>query len=90
MSNDEEATILVCTLAAVPLMFADNVTSDCAECGAQLQHRPHFPPKARKVCEACAMKLIGGGRAAGDEVKVGVTRETLRELALYYNTGRRQ
>ena len=46
-------TVLVC-VAAVPLMFRDNVITSCTACGRAIQHRPDAPVAARKLCLKCA------------------------------------
>jgi hypothetical protein len=39
--------------ALEPLLLPDNVVGKCAECGHAIQHRPHAPKNARKVCMLC-------------------------------------
>lgn len=82
--------ILVCMLASSPAVLADDRFADCRECGIRLRHRPHSPADARKVCMDCAVKLINAMRKAGEEIRPGITRETLRDLQLFYSRGRKQ
>jgi hypothetical protein len=44
-----------------PLLHEDNVRARCADCGRQIQHRPHAPIKrAPTVCVVCADRRISG------------------------------
>lgn len=52
-----DAIVLVCMEAhsGEPLIMPDNETAPCGwRCGRTIQHRPHVPAKAQKVCVSCA------------------------------------
>jgi len=40
-----------------PLCFPDNKFTNCADCGCDLQYRPHVPPGV-KLCLCCAAERI--------------------------------
>ena len=64
--------------------FADDVTTVCAECGRSIQHRPHVPADARKVCVPCPASHVRRQQATGRNVQAVITRDTARDLATYY------
>lgn len=70
-------------------MFADDLAAACAVCRSAIVHRPHAVRFKTKVCERCGVAYMRS--PMGGNANVGVTRETLAELKLYYaSTGRRQ
>jgi hypothetical protein len=54
----DTADMVVCVEATQPLIFADNMTGPCADCGMVLQWRPHSPKRPPKVCMECAMERV--------------------------------
>jgi hypothetical protein len=75
--------VLVCILAPAgeQLLLADNVLDACT-CGARVQRRPHTPP-ATIMCMPCFEKLVCPSE------RIAVTKETLRDLAIFFGaTGR--
>lgn len=50
--------IVVCINLSVPLMFSDNATGACADCGQALQFRPVYAPTIDKVCFSCASRRM--------------------------------
>jgi hypothetical protein len=58
-----ETDVVVCApVDNKPLMFADNLTSRCAECFRLIQFRPHAP-QGRKLCIECALPRITSEQA---------------------------
>jgi hypothetical protein len=41
-----------------PLYFRDNKFANCADCGCDLQYRPHLPSGAPKMCLCCAARRL--------------------------------
>lgn len=77
MSED----IIVCAFRG---HFADDVTATCADCGATIQHRPHDPADARKVCMPCAGKVMREAQARGEPLESRITEETVREIVTFF------
>ena len=49
--------LLIC-VAYPPPDFPDNLQGECAECKCPIYYRPYNQEATKKVCEACAKKLI--------------------------------
>jgi len=60
--------------------FADDVQARCSSCDAPIMHRPHVNPDLIKICMACLDALL---EADGTKPVIAVTKETLREVALW-------
>lgn len=60
----EAADFVVCAAATVPLLFADNLTGPCSDCGDLLQWRPYMPTKPPRIsaCGACRSAILRGRR----------------------------
>ena len=56
----EKASFVVCVFAGQESkkFKADNVYTDCAECGSPITHRPHAPKTPPKICIRCAIEKI--------------------------------
>lgn len=75
-----KCAIIVCALKG-PSVFADNVFTVCADCGADVMHRPHAPP-ARKICMKCAAPHIAAATQRGKPVNFTVTEQSAGEVIL--------
>lgn len=79
---DEKGAERLIAVSSNERYFADDLTGFCARCGAVVYYRPHTPPVDERVCVVCFAKL------PQDDMRFMVTRETLRELALYDLAGK--
>ena len=53
----EQASVVICVYAGQEQeqFKADNVCTNCADCGKAITHRPHAPKAPAKVCMPCAI-----------------------------------
>ena len=73
--EEAEQTAMVACMPADqvdPTVFADNVLTECSQCGRKIVHRPHAPKKPPKICVPCVMiiaqtnpELLKGTPAVG-------------------------
>lgn len=75
--------IVLCCRAG-PSPFTDNVHTTCADCGAEIMHRPHVP-KAVKLCPACGGRRIAAAIEAGDTAVPVTTRAAAAEAFLAHD-----
>ncbi len=56
----EEADLVVCVYAGEEQeqFKADNIYTECADCGKSITHRPHAPQRPPKVCYNCAITRL--------------------------------
>ncbi len=59
----ELCDMVICRRLTKPLLNRDNLTGPCADCGTQLQWRPHAPTHPPKLCRECAMERVDGQSA---------------------------
>lgn len=59
--------------------FADDVRTHCAVCRTPIVHRPHVPAGSTKICQRCGGRLL----ESHPDATIGVTEETVREVALF-------
>ena len=55
--------MLVCIDALTPTSFTGNFFAQCCNCGRYIQHRPHAPQLAMKVCFGCFLAREREGKA---------------------------
>jgi hypothetical protein len=70
--------ILVCGRVDGRLLFPDNETGKCAECGRLVEYRPHAPKNRILRCMQCALPMIEDG----DEI--GTTPRMVADVKEYY------
>ena len=62
----ERADFVGCMSVTTPLIFPDNETGPCVDCGDPLQWRPYAPRKPPRVCLFCAqIRILRAARGAG-------------------------
>lgn len=75
----DQDPIVICIRLTRPLQMPDNLIGICAECGETIQHRPHVPKEARKVCVECSVTTLA--EMAGDgKLDLVITPDTASEL----------
>ena len=50
---------LMCPRRTIPLMMPENLTGECAECGASIQWHPSSPQTVKRVCRPCVEAHTG-------------------------------
>lgn len=78
----ETYDVLVCAPFTIEngLVFADNRTGVCAECGRAIQWRPYAPTKPKRLCYLCVPDMTKGD-------KMMITPKTAAELAAFLAKG---
>ena len=78
----KEQQVVVCARMEMKDQFPDNQVSNCACCGAQCVHRPHYAEDAIYVCMDC-----GAALAAEYNLKARSMPEGVREYEERFGEG---
>lgn len=64
---DAKVDVVVCARVDLdhPIYFADNIITECADCGCDVQHRPHAPATGDRLCVCCAARRLREERSDG-------------------------
>jgi hypothetical protein len=63
IEDAEKADAVICAPADTPTPWPDNVRTTCHDCDTPIIHRPYIPAQPMKLCFACGMQRMQGGRA---------------------------
>jgi len=72
-------SILICVRVDGPLLFPDNETGKCGECGCLIQHRPRAPQNSILRCLQCALPMIE------DEDEIAMMKQVIAHAKIRTN-----
>lgn len=70
------------------VIFLDNVRCPCADCGAEIHHRPYVPAHVTKVCTVCVQKRIMADETSNEPVRFITPRRAFEEAKLFFSKGK--